>query len=168
MLCFLPLRTIPFHLKADWASCIENSQSLLTCSGFGLYATFADCSTIKKDIATAEAGLSKLEQQEAKYSFELETALNEYVDLREQGKAYASAELYAQRMVLRPDKTTAVVDRLQSTYCEKYDPLIMFDSQRDVADLLHENAEDRAYRMKRDTRKQQKRREKNDRTENER
>ena len=40
-------------------------------------------STIKKDIAAAEAGLSKLEQQETKYTSELEAALSEYAALKD-------------------------------------------------------------------------------------
>lgn len=45
----------------------------------------AGIAAIKKDIAYAEAGLFKLEQQEEKYSSKLEAALSEYADLKEQG-----------------------------------------------------------------------------------
>ena len=55
---------------------------------------------IKKDIAAAEAILSKLEQQEKKYSSELETALSEYADLKEQSTDFEPAKLYAPRIAL--------------------------------------------------------------------
>ena len=128
----------------------------------------AGISAIKKDIAAAEAGLSKLEQQEEKYSSELEAALSEYTALKEQGADFESAQLYAQRMALRPEKSASASDRIQSVYGEKYDPLVMFDSQRDVSELLHEDAENRAYQREREQKKQQMRRKKNHRTDKER
>ena len=98
----------------------------------------AGISTIKKDIVAAEAGLSKLEQQEAKYTSELESALSEYAALKNQGADFNPTELYAQRTDLRPEKTADAVQRIQSAYGEKFAPLVMFDSKRDVNDLLHD------------------------------
>ena len=40
-----------------------------------------------KDIAAMEQSLKRLEEQEQKYSAELDTALNEYAGLREQGQS---------------------------------------------------------------------------------
>ena len=128
----------------------------------------AGISTIKKDIVAAEAGLSKLEQQEAKYTSELESALSEYAALKNQGADFNPTELYAQRTDLRPEKTADAVQRIQSAYGEKFDPLVMFDSKRDVNDLLHEDAEERAYQREREQKKQQVHREKNHRSDNER
>ncbi len=128
----------------------------------------AGFSTIKKDIATAEAGLSKLEQQEEKYSSELEAALSEYAALKEQGADFNPSELYAQRMALRSEKSASASYRIQSAYGEKYDPLVMFDSHRDVNALLHKEAEERAYRKAQEQKKQQMRRKKNHRTDKER
>ena len=128
----------------------------------------AGISTIKKDIVAAEAGLSKLEQQEAKYTSELESALSEYAALKNQGADFNPTELYAQRTDLRPEKTADAVQRIQSAYGEKCAPLVMFDSKRDVNDLLHEDAEERAYQREREQKKQQVHREKNHRSDNER
>ena len=128
----------------------------------------AGISTIKKDIAVAEAGLSKLEQQEEKYASELEAALSEYADLKEQGADFDPTELYAQRTALRPEKSASASNRIQSAYGEKYDPLVMFDSKRDVDELLHEDEEERAYQREREQKKQQVRKEKNHRADKER
>ncbi len=114
-----------------------------------------EISVIKKDIAAAEAGLSKLEQQEEKYASELEAALSEYAVLKEQGKAFTSAELYAQRMALRLEKNVSATQRIQHAYGEKYDLLLMLDSQRDVTELLHEIEENRAYQKDQDQKKQE-------------
>ena len=128
----------------------------------------AGISTIKKDIAAAEAGLSKLEQQETKYAFELEAALSEYASLKEQSADFDPTELYAQRTALRTEKTADAVQRIQSAYGEKFDPLVMFDSKRDVNELLHEDADERAYQREKEQQKRQVRRERNHKTDPER
>lgn len=128
----------------------------------------AGISTIKKDIAAAEAGLSKLEQQETKYASELEAALSEYAALKDQGADFDPAELYAQRTALRQEKTAEAVQRIQSAYGEKFDSLVMFDSKRDVNELLHEDAEERAYKREQALKKRQVRREQKHRTDPER
>ena len=48
------------------------------------YAEDAGAETFRKDIATMEAGLKKLEAQEQKYSDELDKVLAEYADLKSQ------------------------------------------------------------------------------------
>ena len=104
--------------------------------------------TIKKDIADAEASLSKLEQQEKKYSAQLEVALNEYTNLKVRGADFDAAELYAQRMILRADIMAAAVDHVQAAYGEKYDSVMMFNSKRDVSALLNDEDKCRAYEQK--------------------
>ena len=110
---------------------------------------------IKKDIADAEASLSKLEQQEKKYSAQLEAALNEYTNLKVRGADFDAAELYAQRMILRADIMAAAVDHVQAAYGEKYDSVMMFNSKRDVSALLHDEDKCRAYEQKSSQKKQQ-------------
>ena len=110
---------------------------------------------IKKDIADAEASLSKLEQQEKKYSAQLEAALNEYTNLKVRGADFDAAELYAQRMILRADIMAAAVDHVQAAYGEKYDSVMMFNSKRDVSALIHDEDKCRAYEQKSSQKKQQ-------------
>ena len=110
---------------------------------------------IKKDVADAEASLSKLEQQEKKYSAQLEVALNEYTNLKVRGADFDAAELYAQRMILRADIMAAVVDHVQAAYGEKYDSVMMFNSKRDVSALLNDEDKCRAYEQKSSQKKQQ-------------
>lgn len=97
-----------------------------------------------------------MEQQEEKYSSKLEAALSEYADLKEQGADFEPAQLYAHRMALRPEKSVFASNRIQFAYKEKYDPQVMFDSQRDVAELLLENAENRTSQRELEQKKQQK------------
>lgn len=119
------------------------------------YVDDSGIAAIKKDIADAEASLSKLEQQEKKYSAQLEAALNEYTNLKVRGADFDAAELYAQRMILRADIMAAAVDHVQAAYGEKYDSVMMFNSKRDVSALLHDEDKCRAYEQKSSQKKQQ-------------
>ena len=103
-------------------------------------------SSVKKDIAAMESALKKLEAQEAKYSAELDAALKEYSELKEQASEFDAGELMEARLSIRGEKERSAVTRVQDTYGEKYDSLMMFDSKRDVANLLHEEAETRSVR----------------------
>ena len=103
-------------------------------------------SALKKEIATMEGALQKLSEQEAKYSAELDEALKQYAELKEQAAGVDAVELMDARFAVREDKERAAVDRVKATYGEKYDPMMMHDSKRDVANLLHEEAETRSIR----------------------
>lgn len=106
----------------------------------------ADISALKKEIATLEWALQKLSEQEAKYSAEFGDALKQYADLKEQTAGIDVAELMDARLAMREEKERSAVDRVKSAYGEKYDPMMMHDSKRDVANLLHEEAETRSIR----------------------
>ena len=101
---------------------------------------------MKKEIATLEGALQKLYEQEAKYSAELDEALKQYAELKEQAAGMDAAELMDARLAVRDEKERSAVDRVKSAYGEKYDPMMMHDSKRDVANLLHEEAETRSVR----------------------
>ena len=103
-------------------------------------------SDIKKEIATLEGALQKLSEQEAKYSAELDEALKQYAELKEQAAGMDAAELIDVRLAVREEKERSAVDRVKSAYGDKDDPLMMHDSGRDVANLLHEEAEVRSVR----------------------
>ena len=103
-------------------------------------------SSVKKDIAAMESALKKLEAQEAKYSAELDAALKEYSGLKEQASEFDAGELMEARLSIREEKERSAVTRVQDAYGERCDSLIMFDSKRDVANLLHEEVETRSVR----------------------
>ena len=103
-------------------------------------------SSVKKDIAAMESALKKLEEQEAKYSAELDAALKEYSELKEQASELDAGELMEARLAIREEKERSAVTCVQDAYGEKYDSLMMFDSKRDVANLLHEEAEAHSVR----------------------
>lgn len=106
----------------------------------------AGVSDVKKEISTMEAALKKLEKQEESYTAELEDALKQYADLKTQAADMDAVELMDTRLNIRPDRERSAADRIKAAYGEKYDPLMMYDSKRDVADLLNEEAEARSVR----------------------
>ena len=77
---------------------------------------------------------------------ELDEALKQYTELKEQAAGMDAAELMDARLAVRDEKERSAVDRVKSAYGEKYDPMMMHDSKRDVANLLHEEAETRSVR----------------------
>lgn len=99
---------------------------------------------VKKSVAAMEENLKRLTKQEEKYAAELEDALKQFSELREQAKNVDSAELLEQRAALQSDKIQAVTSKIKEAYGEKFDPLILFDSKRDVSELLGEETEIRS------------------------
>ena len=93
-----------------------------------------------------EQSLKRLEEQEQKYSAELDAALNEYAGLREQAQSVDPVELYEARQAIRPSKEQEAENRAQEVYGEKYSPLLMFDSKKAVSRMLHEEMEQQAVR----------------------
>lgn len=109
-----------------------------------------------KDIAAMEQSLKRLEEQEQKYSAELDAALNEYAGLREQAQGFDPVQLYEARQAIRPGKEQEAENRAQQVYGEKYSPLLMFDSKKAVSRMLHEDMERQAVRrMMRQAQKEQ-------------
>ena len=99
-----------------------------------------------KDIAAMEQNLKRLEEQEQKYSAELDAALNEYAGLREQAQGFDPVQLHEARHAIRPGKEQEAENRVQQVYGEKYSPLLMFDSKKAVSRMLNENIEQQAVR----------------------
>lgn len=80
-----------------------------------------DCSddsivTVRRDIATMEAGLQKLEQQERQYSADLNDALKAYAELQTQAADFDLGELTDARLAIRPDKECEAQRCIQSAY----------------------------------------------------
>ena len=114
-------------------------------------------SAVKKGITATETELKKLDEQEEKYAAELDAALKQYADLKEQAVEHDPVELYDARQAIRHEKEQNVINRVQSAYGDKYNPLAMFDSKREVSGLLHEYADEQAVRdLKRKQHKYQK------------
>ena len=111
------------------------------------YAEDAGAEAFRKDIATMEAGLKKLEAQEQKYSAELDKALAEYADLKAQAVDFDPVELYAARQTVRPAQEKAAEQQLAGTMHEKPSLVVLLSAKQETSHLLGEDAEDRQTRQ---------------------
>ena len=111
------------------------------------YAEDAGAETFRKDIATMEAGLKKLEAQEQKYSAELDKALAEYAELKAQASDFDSVELYQARQVLRPAQEKAAERQLEETLQKKPSLIMLLSAKQEVSRLLGEDTEERQARQ---------------------
>jgi hypothetical protein len=103
-----------------------------------------DISGVKKDITTLENDLKKLEQQEAKYSAELDNAMRQYKELQGQSAEFDPQELMDARLALRPTKEQAAMEQVQKAYSDQYSFTTMNNSKHDVSTMLGEAAEMRS------------------------
>lgn len=97
---------------------------------------------VKKDIAAMEAALKKLDEQESKYSAELESALQQYRELETQAAEYDADELLDTRLELRQGMNRSTVSRIQTAYDTQYSPFTMAEARRDVSNMLGEHKEE--------------------------
>ena len=102
------------------------------------YAEDTGLSTVKKDISAMEANLARLEQQEQKYTAELNAALAEYKELKAQTADFDPDELAMAQLAIRPQKEASAESRVQVAYGDKFDFWTMISAKRDVAELLGE------------------------------
>lgn len=102
------------------------------------YAEGTGLSTVRKDISAMEANLARLEQQEKKYTTELNAALAEYAELKTQASDFDPDELAMAQLEIRPQKEASAESRVQAAYGDKYDFWTMIGAKREVAELLGE------------------------------
>ena len=111
------------------------------------YAEDAGAETFRKDIATMEAGLKKLEAQEQKYSDELDKVLAEYADLKSQAADIDPLELYKARQAIRPTQEKSVEQQLEDAIHEKPSLIMLLSAKQEASRLLGEDAEERQVRQ---------------------
>ena len=144
----LPIYHVKRHkaLTVRIAELIEDLEELRSEKALLLqkfeYAEDAGAEVFRKDIATMEAGLKKLEAQEQKYTAELDKVLAEYAELKAQAVDLDPVELYDARQAIRPEKELNAIEQLQRAYGDKYRPLALLDSKRKASGLLHEQADE--------------------------
>ena len=111
------------------------------------YAEDAGAEAFRKDIATMEAGLKKLETQEQKYSVELDKALTEYAELKAQTADFDPVELYEARQVIRPVQEKAVEQRLEDALQKKPSFSLLLSAKQEVSRLFKDDADERQVRQ---------------------
>ena len=136
------------ELSAKIAELTEKLEELKSEKAFLLhsleYPEDATSDTFQSQIDRYEDHLKRLEAPEKKYAGELEAALSEYAELKEQASGFDSLELYLERMALRPDKEKAVAQRIETAYGGKFSWRLMESSKRDVSGYLDEYIQEKA------------------------
>ena len=111
------------------------------------YAEDAGAEAFRKDIATMEAGLKRLETQEQKYSAELDKVLVEYADLKAQAADVDPVELYEARRDIRPAQEKMSEKQLEDAMHEKPFLIMLLGAKQETSRLLGEDAEERQVRQ---------------------
>ena len=111
------------------------------------YAEDAGAEAFRKDIATMEAGLKKLEAQEQKYSAELDKALDEYAELKAQAADFDPVELYEARQAIRPAQEKAAEQQLEDALQKKPSFSLLLNAKQETSRLLKEDTEERQARQ---------------------
>ena len=97
---------------------------------------------VRKDVAAMEAALKRLDELESKYSAELESALQQYRELKAQSAEFDPEELTNVRLELRPGIDRSTISRIQAAYETQYSPFTMAEARRDVSEMLNEHEEE--------------------------
>ena len=111
------------------------------------YAEDAGAEAFRKNIATMEASLKRLEAQEQKYATELDKALDEYAELKAQAVELDPVELYETRQTIRPVQEKAAEQQLEAAMHEKPSLIMLLGAKQETSRLLGEDAEDRQARQ---------------------
>lgn len=101
----------------------------------------------RKDIAVLESNLQKLDEQEKKYSAELEATLHEYAEAKSQATDLDPVELYEARQAIRHAYEATANEKLEQVYGEKYSPLRWMDAKEKQTRLTKDSAEEYAIRQ---------------------
>ena len=94
---------------------------------------------IKQHIASMKSSLKTLNQQEGKYSAELDEALAQYTELQQQAADMDAMELDTVRHAIRPGKERETAQRLQAAHGKKFASGTLAQSRKNVAEMLGES-----------------------------
>ncbi len=103
-------------------------------------------STVQRDISTMESALAELDKREAKFTAELNEALQQYAEYKNQAIEFNIGELGAARLDIRPNKQRSAQNRIESFYGNQYDWLTMASSVHDAEIKLNDEINMRAVR----------------------
>ena len=110
---------------------------------------FADdkaVSTVQHDISKMESALAELDKREAKFTAELNEALQQYAEYKNQAIEFDIGKLGAARLDIRPEKQRSAQSRLEAFYGSQYDWLTMASSVHDADMKLDDDIDMRAVR----------------------
>ena len=105
-----------------------------------------DVSTVNDSIDRMKSALTELDKREEKYTAELNTALQQYAEYKEQAKDFSVGEFGKARLDIRPDKERNALNQISDSYGEHFSRSTFFSSVRDTDMKLDDDIDMRAVR----------------------
>ena len=118
-----------------------------------------DVSTVNDSLDRMKSALTELDNREEKYTAELNTALQQYAEYKEQSKEFNAGEFGKARLDIRPDKERNALNQISDSYGEHFSRSTYFSSVRDADMKLDDDIDmqavrEYAYQQRREAQKQ--------------
>ena len=105
-----------------------------------------DVSTVNDSLDRMKSALTELDKREEKYTAELNEALQQYAEYKEQSKEFNTGEFGKARLDIRPDKERNALNQISNSYGEHFSRSTFFSSVRDADMKLDDEIDMRAVR----------------------
>ncbi len=122
-----------------------------------------DISTVNDSLNQIDSALAELDKREEKYTAELNEALQQYTEYKEQSKGFNAGKFGKCRFDIRTDKERNALDQISNSYGEHFSRSTFFSGVRDADMKLDDDINMRAireyaYHQHRQTQQQQRNR----------
>ena len=119
-----------------------------------------DVSTVNDSLDRMKSALTELDRREVKYTAELNEALQQYAEYKEQAKEFNEGEIGKARLDIRSDKERNALNQISNSYGEHFSRSTFFSSVRDADMKLDDDIDmqavrEYAYQQRRQARQQQ-------------
>ena len=105
-----------------------------------------DVATVNDSLDRMKSALTELDKREEKYTAELNEALQQYAEYKEQAKEFNEGEFGKARLDIRPDKERNALNQISNSYGEHFSRSTFFSSVRDADMKLDDDIDMRAVR----------------------
>ena len=105
-----------------------------------------DVSTVNDSLDQMKSALTELDRREVKYTAELNEALQQYDEYKEQSKEFNTGEFGKARLDIRPNKERNALNQISDSYGEYFSRSTFFSSVRDADMKIDDNIDMRAVR----------------------
>ena len=105
-----------------------------------------DVATVNDSLDRMKSALTELDKREEKYTAELNEALQQYAEYKEQAKEFNEVEFGKARLDIRPDKERNALNQISNSYGEHFSRSTFFSSVRDADMKLDDDIDMRAVR----------------------
>ena len=105
-----------------------------------------DVSTVNDSLDRMESALAELDKREMKYTAELNEALQQYAEYKEQSQEFNAGEFGKARLDIRSDKERNALNQISDSYGEHFSRSTFFSSVRDADMKIDDDIDMRAVR----------------------